>query len=149
MARSKAATVAGYLQELPPDRRKEIQKVRAVIRKHLPAGFEETMNWGMISYEVPLSTYTTTYNKQPLAFAALAAQKNYNALYLMSAYSTEQSATTLREGFRKAGKKLDMGKSCIRFDTAEDLPLDTIGEIIASTTPAEWVSIFEASRKKT
>jgi uncharacterized protein YdhG (YjbR/CyaY superfamily) len=148
MASSKATTVAGYLEELPPERRKELAAVRAVVRKNLPAGFVETMNWGMISYEVPLSLYSSTHNKQPLSYAGLAAQKNYNALYLLSAYGNATHEHKLRDGFKKAGKKLDMGKSCIRFRTADDLPLDTIGELIASVTPSEWISIFEASRRK-
>lgn len=148
MARSAATSVAGYLQTLPPDRRKEIEAVRAVIKKNLPKGFAETMNWGMISYEVPRATYSSTYNKQPLAYAALAAQKNYNALYLMFAYSNKATEAKLKDGFRRAGKKLDMGKSCIRFKAANDLPLDTIGELIASQTPNEWIAFFEASRRK-
>jgi uncharacterized protein YdhG (YjbR/CyaY superfamily) len=148
MASSKATTVARYLEELPAERRKALEAVRAVMRKNLPAGFEETMNYGMISYEVPLTSYSSTYNKQPLAYAGLAAQKNYNALYLMSAYGSEAHEKKLRDAFKKAGKKLDMGKSCIRFKSADDLPLDTIGELIASITPREWISIFEASRRK-
>src|SRR5688572_32641645 len=106
MAKSTAASVADYLNELPADRRRDIEAVRAVIKKNLPAGFKETMNWGMISYEIPLSVYSSTYNKQPLAYAGLAAQKNYNALYLMSAYSSKKLETKLKDGFTKAGKKL-------------------------------------------
>lgn len=145
MASSKATTVAAYLRELPADRRHAIEAVRNVVRKNLAAGFVETMNWGMISYEIPLATYSSTYNKKPLAFAALAAQKNYNALYLMSVYGANQKK--LRDAFQQAGKELDIGKSCIRFKSAEDLPLDVIGEIVASVTPAEWIAVFEASRK--
>lgn len=148
MARSKSTTVSDYLKELPADRREEIEAVRAVIKKNLPAGFEETMNWGMISYEIPLSVYSSTYNKQPLAYAGLAAQKNYNALYLMSAYSSKKLEAKLKDGFARAGKKLDMGKSCIRFKSADDLPLDTIGEVVASTPASEWISMFESSRRK-
>ena len=147
MARSSAATVAAYLDELPASRRKEIERVRAVIRKRLPRGYAETMNWGMISYEIPLATYSTTYNKQPLAYAALAAQKNYNALYLMSAHVSKPLRQRLKDGFARAGAKLDMGKSCIRFQSADDLPLDAIGDIIASTPPNDWIAIFEKRRK--
>jgi len=148
MAKSKATTVAAYLKELPADRRRDIAKVRAVIKKNLPAGFRETMNWGMISYEIPLSTYSSTYNKQPLAYVALAAQKDFNTLYLMSAYTGKGLLTKLRTGFEKAGKKLDIGKSCIHFTSADELPLDTIGDVVASMPMREWISIFEASRRK-
>ena len=148
MARSKSTTVAGYLKELPAERRRDIAKVRAVIKKNLPAGFAETMNWGMISYEVPLSTFSSTYNKQPLMYVALAAQKNFNTLYLMSAHISKPLLTKLQSDFKKTGKKLDMGKSCIHFDAADELPLDTIGEVVASMPMRDWIAIFEASRKK-
>jgi len=148
MAKSKATSVAAYLKELPAERRRDIAKVRAVIKKNLPAGFQETMNWGMISYEIPLSTYSSTYNKQPLAYAALGAQKNFNTLYLMSAYTSKGLLTKLRAGFERAGKKLDIGKSCIHFNSADDLPLDTIGAVVASMPMREWIAIFETSRRK-
>ena len=148
MASSKATTVAKYLKELSADRRKTIVTVRDMIRKHLPSGYEETMNWGMICYEIPLSTYPDTYNKQPLMYAALASQKNYSAVYLMCVYSDPKREKQLRDAFAKAGKKLDMGKSCIRFKTVEDLPLPAIGKIIASTTPKTYIKAYEESRKK-
>ena len=148
MPRSKATTVAAYLSELPADRRKTIAAVRAVIQQHLPAGYEETVNWGMISYEIPLSRYSTTYNKQPLSYLGLAAQKNYNAIYMMRVSADKQQQQRLRDAFQEQGKKLDMGQSCIRFQSADDLPLDTIAELTASTTPEEWIAIFEASRKR-
>jgi uncharacterized protein YdhG (YjbR/CyaY superfamily) len=148
MARSKATSVADYLKELPPDRRRDIEAVRAVIKKNLPAGFEEAMNWGMISYEIPLTTYSSTYNKQPLGYIGLAAQKNYNALYMMRVYGDKQQEKKLRDAFQKQRKKLDIGKSCIRFKSSDDLPLDAIGELVASTTPKDWIALFETSRKK-
>jgi uncharacterized protein YdhG (YjbR/CyaY superfamily) len=148
MPRSKATSVAEYLDELPADRRTAIEAVRTVIRKNLPAGYAETLNWGMISYEIPLSRYSSPYNKQPLAYAALAAQKNYNAVYLMCVYSDKQREQRLRDAFKRAGKKLDMGKSCIRFQAADDLPLDAIGELVASVSPEKWIEIFEASRSR-
>lgn len=148
MARSTAKSVAAYLEELPADRRQAIATVRAVIQKNLPVGYEEAMNWGMISYEIPLSSYSATYNKQPLSYVALAAQKNYNAIYLMRVYGDMEQEKKLRDAFKKEGKKLDMGKSCVRFRSAEDLPLDAIGELVASTRPKEWIAIFEGSRRK-
>lgn len=86
MARSEAATVEDYLAELPEERRAVVRAIREVIRANLPPGYAETMNWGMIAYEVPLARYPDTYNKKPLAYAALAAQKNYYALYLNCVY---------------------------------------------------------------
>src|SRR6266567_8606477 len=148
MPRSKATSVAEYLGELSADRRKAITAVRKVIRDNLPDGYDETVNWGMISYEIPLSRYSSTYNKQPLSYLALAAQKNYNAIYMMRVYGDKVQETKLRDAFRKQGKKLDMGKSCIRFQSSDDLPLDTIAELVASTKPDEWIAIFESSRKR-
>jgi hypothetical protein len=146
--KSTAPSVADYLASLPATRREQLERVRDVITRHLPPGYEERMNWGMISYEVPLSLYSSTYNKQPLAYAALAAQKNYNALYLMSAYSSPGVEKKLLDGFKKAGKKLDMGKSCIRFQSADDLPLETIGEVVGSVSAKQWIAIFEKSRPR-
>ena len=148
MAQSKAATVAEYLDELPADRRADIETVRKTVKQNLPKGFKESIANGMISYCIPLERYPNTYNKQPLPYAALAAQKNYNALYLMCAYTTPDQLRALQDGFRKAGKKLDIGKSCIRFKRAEDLPLDVIGEAVASTTPDEFIAIVERARNR-
>ena len=145
MAQSKAPTVAAYLDELPAERRAVVSAVRDVLLQRLPAGYEERMNWGMIAYEVPLARYPDTYNKQPLAYAALAAQKNYYALYLTCAY--QDGERRLRDGFAAAGKKLDMGKSCVRFKRLEDLPLDVIGDVVASTPPDAFIALHEASRK--
>lgn len=144
----KAATVTEYLQALPDDRRKEIAKVRSVIRKHLPRGYEEAMNYGLITYQVPLRKYPDTYNGQPLCYAALAAQKNFNSLYLMRPYGDPAQLRELKDSFAKAGKKLDMGKSCIHFKTAEDLPLPAIGKLVASTSPQRWIATARAARKR-
>lgn len=149
MAKSTAATVEEYLAELPADRRETIGEVRKLIRKHLPKGYCETMNWGMISYEIPLKVYRNTYNQQPLSYAALASQKNYCTLYLMSAYQDSEQEAELKKAFETAGKKLDMGKCCIRFKKAEDLALDAIASAIASTPPQQFIAIYEASRALT
>jgi uncharacterized protein YdhG (YjbR/CyaY superfamily) len=148
MAQSKAATVAEYLESLPADRRTVIAKVRDVIRKHLPKGYEEAMAYGVISYQVPLEKLSTTYNGQPLCYAALAAQKNYNTLYVMGAYGDPTQRKQLDDAFKKAGKKLKMGKSCIHFQDADDLPLADIGKMIAAIPPDKWISIYQSSRKK-
>jgi len=145
MASSKAATVDEYLAELPEERREIVAAVRDMVVRNLPAGYRETMAWGMISYEIPLERHPQTYNGQPLAYAAIAAQKNYYALYLMSAYAGEQE-NAVREAFAAAGKKLDMGKSCIRFKKLDDLPLEALGRIIAATPPESFIAQYEAAR---
>ncbi len=146
MVSSKADSVESYIAELPPERAAEIARVRDLVNANLPEGFVETMSWGMIGWELPLEAYPDTYNGQPLAFAGLAAQKNYNALYLNCIYASEERAERLREAFAAEGKKLDMGKSCIRFKRADDLALGVIRDEIAATTPAEFIAIYEATR---
>jgi hypothetical protein len=148
MARSRAATVAEYLESLPADRRAVVAAVREVVLKNLPEGYQETMNWGMISYEIPLERYPHTYNKQPLSYAALAAQKNYFVLHLMCLYASPTLQAWFREEFRKAGKKLDMGKACVRFRKLDDLPLDVIGQAVARVPPEKLIASYEASRKR-
>lgn len=104
------------------------------------------MNWGMISYEIPLKRYPKTHNGQPLMYAALAAQKHYCLLYLMCAYQDSEQERVLRDGFRRAGKTLDMGKSCIRFRQSEDLPLDVIGRVVGSTSLEQFIEVYEGVR---
>ena len=145
MATSKAATVDAYLAELPEDRRAVVSAVRDVVLRNLPEGYRESMAFGMIGYGIPLERYPDTYNRQPLAYAAIAAQKNYYALYLMSAYTGEQEQA-IRDAFEAAGKKLDMGKSCIRFRKLDDLPLEALGRIIAATPPEAYIAQYEAVR---
>src|SRR3954452_7713248 len=128
---SKATTVDAYLQSLPPDRREALNAVRDVIFKNLDRKYEEGMQYGMIGYYVPHSVYPKGYHcdpKQPLPFAGLASQKNYMSVYLMSLYSVDDNpgnphARWFRDAWTKTGKKLDMGKACIRFKKVEDLPL--------------------------
>ena len=147
MVQSTASTVEAYLAELPADRRQVVQQVREVVLAHLPKGYVEAMNWGMISYEIPLELYPDTYNGRPLAYAALAAQKNHYSIYLMNIYGDPEAEARLREAFVETGKKLDMGKSCVRFRKLENMPLGVIGEIIASTPPQAYIARYEASRK--
>lgn len=146
MVQSSAASVEAYLAELPPGRRAAIEAVRETILANLPAGYEESMQFGMIGYCVPLSRYPTTYNKKPLCYAALAAQKNYLALYLMNVYADDEAR--FRAAWAKSGKKLDMGKSCVRFRSVEDLALDVVGETIAGTPVEAFIGQYEASRAK-
>jgi hypothetical protein len=137
---SKAKTVQAYLEELPPQRRGEIATVRALVAKHLPKGYEEAMDYGMITWSVPLATYSDPYNKRPLCYLALAAQKGYNALYLMGCHAGPP-LETLKEAYRKAGRKLDMGKSCLRFQEAAELPAEVIGGLIAELDPARFIAM--------
>jgi hypothetical protein len=148
MARSQAATVQAYLEELPEERRAVIAAVRDVIVRHLPAGYCEAMNWGVINYEIPLKRFPDTYNGHPLMYVGLSAQKNYYAVYLMCVYGDEKRARWLKEEFQKAGKKLDMGQCCVRFRRLEDLPLDVIAQAVASTTPEQYIAHYKASRQK-
>lgn len=145
MVSSKAATVADYLAELPADRRSEIQRVRDLVNEALPDGYVERMNWGVISWEVPIEVSGPTYNGQPLLYAGLAAQKNANSLYL-STYMSEERSRRLKAGFAAAGKKLNMGKGCVRFKTADDLALDAIRDDIAAATPEQYVRLHREAR---
>lgn len=148
VVRSEAATVEDYLEELPPERQEVVSQVRQMILENLPEGYSESMNWGMISYEIPLETYPETYNGQPLGYVALAAQKNHYSLYLMGVYSDPEQEARLKEGYQQAGMKLDVGKSCVRFKKLEDLAVDVVSELIAATTPQEMIARYEQSRKK-
>lgn len=146
MVSSRAETVDEYLAELPDDRRDAIAEVRDVILENLPDGFVEAMNWGMISYEVPLERHPDTYNGKPLMYAALASQKNHMAVYLTSIYVDGETEDRFRTEYEATGKKLDMGKSCVRFKTLDQLPLELIGRVIAGTTVDELIAIYERSR---
>jgi hypothetical protein len=148
MVNSKAATPEAYLDELPPERAALIGRVRDLVNANLPDGYVERMNWGMISWELPLDRYSDTYNGQPLVYAGLAAQKNHNALYLNCVYASEARTERLRRAYAAAGKKLDMGKSCIRFKKAADLAEDGLAEAIRSAPVDAFVAECEASRRK-
>jgi hypothetical protein len=148
MPKTSAATVEAYLNQLPEDRRAALSAERAVILKNLPKGYEEAMNWGAISYQIPLARYPNTYNGQPLCYAGLASQKHHMAVYLMCAYGGNAIAAWLREEFRKAGKKLDMGKACIRFKKLDDLPLNVIGKAVKKVPLKDYIAHYEAARKR-
>lgn len=148
MTRSAAATVEAYLAELPPERRAVIASVRDLVNANLPPGYLETMSWGMVSWEIPLPRYPTTYNKQPLCYVGLAAQKNAYSLYLMAAYADSINERRLHSAYRQAGKKLDMGKCCLRFKKLDDLLPDAIAEVVASLSVDAYIAQYEASRKR-
>lgn len=146
MARSDAATPEQYLAELPDDRRATLAAVRDLVNDNLPDGFRESMEFGMIAWGIPLERYPDTYNGRPLGYIALAAQKNYNALHLMGVYGRPEAEDRLRQAFDDAGKKMDMGKSCLRFRSLDDLPLDAIADLVASTSPDEMIAHYEQAR---
>jgi hypothetical protein len=145
---SEATTVEQYLAELPPDRREAIRTVRRVVRENLPLGYEESMNWGMICYEVPLSICPDTYNGQPLMYAALASQERHMALYLMSVYVGKERRAAFEKAYRATGKRLDVGKSCVRFTKLDDLPLDLIARAVGAVSVDEYVRIAQAARAR-
>jgi len=146
MVSSKAETVEEYLAELPDDRREAIEAVRQTVLDHLPDGYVEAMNWGMIAYEVPLDTFAETYNGKPLMYAALASQKNHMALYLSAVYARDEDRQWFIDNYKATGKKLDMGKSCVRFKTLEQLPLDLVAEAVGRTPGEDFIGIHEAGR---
>ena len=143
---SQAKTVQEYLSDLPNERLEAIETVRDVILDNLPDGFEEVMNWGMITYQVPLSRYPDTYNKQPLMMAALASQKNHMAVYLTGVYASDESRKKFTAAYKDTGKRLDMGKSCVRFRRLDDLPVELIGEAIAEHSVDEFINLTEQAR---
>jgi uncharacterized protein YdhG (YjbR/CyaY superfamily) len=140
---SDATTVDEYLAELPADRRAALEAVRQVILANLPDGYKEAMNWGMITYQVPLERYPDTYNGQPLAYAGLASQKNHMAVYLISIYDDDEVRQRFEAAYRATGKRYDVGKSCVRFRKLDDLPLALIGESIAMLSVEEFVARVE------
>jgi hypothetical protein len=145
---SKAKTVKEYLAELPDDRRAAIEAVHAVILKILDKDYEEGMQYGMIGYCVPHRVYPNGYQcdpRQPLPFAGLASQKNYMSLYLGCVYGSGEQEKSFREAWAKSGKKLDMGKACIRFKKLDDVPLEVIGEAIKRVPAKKFIEQYEAT----
>ena len=140
---SDSTTVSEYLASLPEDRRKAMAAVRKVIRANLPKGIVESMNWGMITYEVPLKTFPYTYNGQPLAYAALASQKNYMSVYLMGIYGSDPLRIKFEEAYKATGKRMDIGKSCVRFRNLDDLPLDVVAEAVGAISLEEFIGLHD------
>ena len=150
-AASKPATVKEYLAALPEDRRDALETVRQTILDALPEGYEEGMQYGMIGYYVPHSLYPAGYHcdpKQPLPFAQLASQKRHMSLYLFCIYTDEALKAWFADAWKKTGKKLDMGKGCVRFRTLDDAPLDVIAEAVSRVPVQDFIASYEAGRKK-
>jgi len=148
---SKAKTPAQYVKELPADRQKAIQKLRKVIKANLPKGFKEVMSYGMIGYVVPHSLYPDGYHcdpKLPLPFMNIASQKNHIAVYHSGVYASPEILKWFTNEFLKhSERKLDMGKSCIRFRKPEHIPYDLIGDLSTKFTVEKWVELYEKNVK--
>lgn len=143
MVSSNAKTVDEYVASLPKARQKDIETVRKLILDNLPKGYVEGMQYGMIGYYIPLEDYPDTYNGQPLGIVGLAAQKNYNSLYLMAVYGNPEIEKWFKAKYKVSGKKLDMGKSCVHFRKAEDLPIELIAETIAKVPKDAYIKYVE------
>ncbi|MGI8658553.1 MAG: iron chaperone [Candidatus Limnocylindria bacterium] len=146
MVSSDATTPDEYIASLPEDRRSAVERVRQVIRDHIPDGYEEGMQYRMIGWYVPLDRFADTYNGQPLGLAALASQKRHLSLYLNNVYGDPVTEAWFKERYAASGKKLDMGKSCLRFRHVDDLSLDVIGETVARTSVDDFVAYYERAR---
>jgi hypothetical protein len=140
MKKTNLKTIEEYLEEMPLERREAIEKVRQTLLENLPEGYEEAFNWGMITYQVPLEVYPDTYNKKPLMYAALANQKHHMAVYLTGIYMDENLNQDFENAYKKTGKRYDVGKSCVRFRTLDDLPLPVIADSIKAMDMDEFVS---------
>lgn len=146
--KSEAKTAAEYLETLPDERRAALEEVRTTILENLPDGFEEAMNWGMVTYQVPLDRYPDTYNGQPLMLGALASQKNHMAVYLSGIWADEAAREEFEEAYRATGKRFDVGKSCVRFRRLDDLPLEVIADAVRKLSVEDFIEIYEAGRSK-
>ena len=143
MVSSSATTVQQYISQLESDKAKVIRFVRNLILKNLPNGLKETMDWGMINYEIPLSTFPKTYNNKPLSVMSLASQKHHYALYLHGVYCDEKlHASFIKEAEEEVGK-LNMGKSCLRFKNLESFPIKSIQKVIKKVTPEMYIKCYE------
>jgi hypothetical protein len=147
MVSSKARAVDDYLAELPPDRRAVVAAVRDHVNAHMPPGYVEAMACGMIGWGVPLSRYPVTYNGEPLGYVGLAAQKNNYSLYLMGCYMNPADSAALKAAYAKAGRKLDMGKSCLRFKSLDGLLLEEIGRLVAATPVETFIARYESVKR--
>jgi hypothetical protein len=138
--------VQGYLDSLPADRREVVESVRDLVNAHLPDGYQETLAWGMITWSVPLERYPDTYNGQPLGYLALAAQRRHFSLYLMGLYLDSDEARQFRERWEATGRRLDMGKSCLRFKNLDGLDRGILAEVVASMPVDALLAQYERVR---
>lgn len=146
--KSSATTVREYLDGLPDDRRQAIESLRKTIRANLDRRVVESIQYGMIGYAIPHSVYPPGYHcnpEQPLPFLSLASQKNHMALYLFCLYCDPKEVERFSKAWKKTGKRLDMGKSCVRFRKIEDVPLDVVGDTVKRMTVEAFVRAYEGS----
>ena len=141
-------TVSQWLASVPAERKDAINAVRHAVNEHLPEGYEETVDWGMLAWVVPLKTLPNTHNGHPLTLAALGAHTKLMTIYLMSVYGDPKLRRAFESAYKKTGKKLDMGGCCVHFKKLDDLPLDVVGKTIASVTVGQYVERYEKSRGK-
>ncbi len=141
-------TVNQWLASVPAERKDAINAVRKVVNKHFPRGYEETVDWGMLAWVVPLATLPNTHNGRPLLLAALGAHTKRMTLYLMSVYGDPKLRREFETAYKRTGKKLDMGGCCVHFKTLDDLPLDVVGNTVARVTVDQYVERYESLRKK-
>ena len=147
---ARPTTVAAYLASLTPEKRAVIEEARALVHTHIPKGYAEFMNWGVINWGIPLEQFSNTHNGQPLCYVALGAKKSYNTLYLMGAYDSSNGKYTtpfpeklLIDAFKKAGKRLDMGKCCLHFKELDDLELTSVAKVIGMSTPQQYIAYYK------
>lgn len=141
-------TVDQWLASVPAERKDAINAVRDAVNKNLPRGYEETVDWGMLAWVVPLATLPNTHNGRPLMLAALGAHTKRMTLYLMSVYGDSKLRKEFETAYKRTGKKLDMGGCCVHFTTLDDLPLDVVGDTVARVAVDQYVERYESSRKK-
>jgi hypothetical protein len=146
MNKPAAASVETFLQTIPAQRAQALRGVRSVVLANLPSGYVEAMRSGFISYEIPLERFPTTYNGRPLQVVALASHRQYMSLYLMAVYARPEFAAWFTARYRKSGKPLRMGKSCVHFKYLDELALDVLGEAIRRVPVTEYVRFYEATR---
>ncbi|PKL27835.1 MAG: hypothetical protein CVV46_09455 [Spirochaetae bacterium HGW-Spirochaetae-2] len=144
--RTNATTIAEYLQQIPQRWKPLIMEARNRLLTSIPSGYDESLRWGMISYEVPLQMSGPTYNGQPLMFAALAAQKNYCSLYLSAIYGDPARRQQLEKAFDEIGKRPNLGKSCVRFTSLQDIPLEMIGDMLSQIPVDEFLAIYRRAK---
>ncbi|MBC7950048.1 MAG: DUF1801 domain-containing protein [Chitinophagaceae bacterium] len=148
----KAVDATDYISQIPEERQAAMKKLRAVIKKNLPKGFKEGVGYGMMGWSVPHSLYPAGYHckpEDPLPFMGIASQKNFIAVYHMGIYAIPSLHKWFVTEHAKASvKKLDMGKSCLRYKKPEDIPYDLIGELASKITPDEWIEVYEKNLKR-
>jgi hypothetical protein len=141
--KSRPTTVDGYLESLPAEKRDVIAAGRKLVQANIPKGYAEFMNWGVINWGIPLSEFANTYNGQPLCYVALGANKHNVSLHLMGCYGNAKLTAFLKDEFKKAGKRFDMGKSCLHFKTLDDLELRSVAKVIGAVTPGQYLEMYK------